>query len=95
MSQPSERTLPFRGARITWTPKLIGAAALLALSLILILQNWDKVNLNVLFWDFSVRLVWALLGIFLLGALAGWLLPHLFAATRRSRVRVTTSTSNR
>lgn len=44
---------------MTWTPKLIGALVLLALSLIPILQNWDKVNINVFFWDFNVRLVTA------------------------------------
>ncbi len=80
---------------MTWTPKLIGTLVLLALSLILILQNWDKVNVNVLFWDFTLRLAWALLGVFLLGILAGWLVPHLFAATRRSSVRVMTSAGDR
>jgi uncharacterized integral membrane protein len=30
-----------------------------------------------LFWDFRIRLVWALLGAFLLGALLGWLVPNL------------------
>jgi uncharacterized integral membrane protein len=95
MSQLHERIQPFRSQRVTWTPKLIGALVLLALSLILILQNWDKVNVNVFFWDFNVRLVWALLAIFLLGILTGWLVPRLFAATHRPRVRVTTSSSER
>ncbi len=79
---------------MTWTPKVIGTLVLLTLSLILILQNWDKVNVNLLFWDFTLRLAWALLGVFVLGTLAGWLLPHLFAATHRSSVRVTTSTGD-
>lgn len=88
MSQSRTQTL--HSPRMAWTPKRIGALVLLALCLILILQNWDKVDLNLFFWSFTIQLVWVLLGVFLLGALVGWLLPHLFAATRRSRVRVTT-----
>jgi hypothetical protein len=45
------------------------------LSLILLLQNWGHVYVYLLFWDFRIRLVWALLGAFLLGALLGWLVP--------------------
>ena len=63
--------------RVDWTPKLIGALVLLALSLILLLQNWGHVYVYLLFWDFRIRLVWALLGAFLLGALLGWLVPNL------------------
>ena len=63
--------------RVDWTPKLIGALVLLTLSLILLLQNWGHVYVYLLFWDFRIRLVWALLGAFLLGALLGWLVPNL------------------
>lgn len=63
--------------RVDWTPKLIGALVLLALSLILLLQNWGHVYVYLLFWDFRIRLVWALLGAFLLGGLLGWLVPNL------------------
>ena len=76
-----------RNGRRVWTPKLVGILALLALSLILLLQNLDHVDVNVLFWDFRVRLVWALLGTFLLGALLGWLLPHVRDVLRKVRRR--------
>lgn len=70
-----------------WTPKLIGFLVLLALSLILMLQNLNHVDLNVLFWDFRIRLIWVLLGGFLLGSLIGWLLPHLRDGLRKVRRR--------
>jgi uncharacterized integral membrane protein len=77
-----------------WTPKRIGLAVVLALSFVLILQNWHKVEINLFFWTFSIQLVWVLLVIFLLGALAGWLLPQLLTSTQRSRVRVTTESKD-
>jgi uncharacterized integral membrane protein len=73
---------------MAWTPKRIGLAVVLILSFVLILQNWDSVNVNLFFWDFSIRLAWVLLGVFLLGTLVGWLLPQLMKVTNRSRVRV-------
>ncbi len=91
MAESSSRTQSFRGPRMTFTPKVIGVLVLLVLSLVLMLQNWDEVNVNLLFWDFDIRLVWALLAVFILGALIGWLVPRVIATTRRSRVRVTTS----
>jgi len=63
--------------QVTWTPKLIGVVVLLVLSLVLLLQNWGHVYVYVLFWDFRIRLVWVLLGTFMLGALLGWMVPRL------------------
>ena len=71
------------GGLVDWTPKLIGFLVLLVLSLILLLQNWGHVYVYVLFWDFRIRLVWALLGAFLLGALLGWMVPHLRSEVSR------------
>jgi uncharacterized integral membrane protein len=79
---------------MAWTPKRIGLAVVLILSFVLILQNWDSVDVNLFFWDFSIPLAWVLLGVFLLGALVGWLLPQLLKATSRSRVRMTTEASD-
>jgi len=78
-----------KGSRVDWSPKLIGFLVLLALCLILLLQNWAHVYVYVLFWDFRIRLVWALLGAFLLGALLGWRIPHLRTevSNLRSRLR--------
>lgn len=72
--------------RIAWTPKLIAALVLLVLALILLLQNWGHVYVYLLLWEFRIRLVWALLGTFLLGALLGWMVPNL----REEASRLTT-----
>lgn len=73
--------------QLDWTPKLIGVLVLLMLSLILLLQNWGHVYIYILFWDFRLRLVWALLGAFLLGALLGWMVPNLREEVARLRAR--------
>ena len=65
------------GVQFQWTPKLIAWLVLLVVSLILVVQNLDHVDVRILFWDIHMRLVWALLGVFLLGALLGWALPRL------------------
>jgi len=95
MTQRSERTQPFHEPRRSWTPRVIGTLLVLALSLLLILENWDRVNVNLLIWDTDIRLAWALLGAFLLGGLTGGLLTRLVTSTRRSRVRVTTTSGER
>ncbi|HEV2067719.1 MAG TPA: LapA family protein [Thermomicrobiales bacterium] len=73
--------------RIAWTPKLIAALILLVLALILLLQNWGHVYVYLLLWEFRIRLVWALLGTFLLGALLGWMVPNLREEATRLRTR--------
>ncbi len=73
--------------RLAWTPKLIAVLVLLVLSLILLLQNWGHVYIYILFWDFRLRLIWALLGTFLLGALLGWMVPNLREEAGRLRAR--------
>lgn len=79
------RHIPRRLRRIQprWTPRLITVVALLVVSLILMLQNWNHVDINLLFWDLSIRLVWALLSVFLLGGLLGWTVPRLRGGLRR------------
>jgi uncharacterized integral membrane protein len=94
MSQSSTKTHTLRSPRMAWTPKRIGLAVVLILSFVLILQNWDTVDINLLFWDFSIRLAWVLLIVFILGTLVGWLLPQLLKATNRSRVRVTNESTD-
>ncbi len=74
--------------RLAWTPKLIAVLVLLVLSLILLLQNWGHVYIYILFWDFRLRLIWALLGTFLLGALLGWMVPNLREEAGRLRTRL-------
>ena len=83
MSQSRHADRPLRRLTPRWTPRLITVVAVLALALILMLQNWDQVNINLLFWNLRIRLVWALLSVFLLGAVLGWSLPYLRAGFRR------------
>lgn len=71
------------GVRFQWTPKLIAWLVLLVISLILIFQNWEPVDISLLFWDFSIRLAWALITVFLVGALLGWAVPRLRSGRRR------------
>ena len=69
--------------RIHWTPRLVIWTVLLAAALIFVLQNFDEVRINVLFWDFRPPLA-LIVGIcFLVGYALGWLRP-LFRSNRRS-----------
>jgi uncharacterized integral membrane protein len=87
MSRSRHTTPGIWGLQFYWTPKLIAWLVLLVLTLILVLQNREHVDVNVLFWDFHIRLVWVLLGVFLLGALLGWMVPRLRAGMRQRRSR--------
>lgn len=63
--------------------KMIGLVVLLAVLLIFALQNTQPVAVKFLFWETTVSAVLTILISFFLGALTGWLLPHL--KPRRSR----------
>ena len=83
MSQSRQLTRGLRRIQPRWTPRLIAFVTLLVVALILMLQNWNHVDINVLFWDLRIRLVWALLSAFVLGGLLGWSVPYLRAGLRR------------
>ncbi len=83
MSQPRSTRPGTFGVRFQWTPKLIAWLVLLVISLILILQNWDIVTINVLFWEFDIRLAWAMIVVFLVGAVLGWAIPRILAGRHR------------
>jgi uncharacterized integral membrane protein len=83
MAESRRPDRPLRRLQPRWTPRLITLLVLLAIALILMLQNWDHVDINLLFWNLRIRLVWALLSVFLLGAVLGWSVPHLRAGFRR------------
>lgn len=70
------------GVRVQWTPKLIAWLVVLVVSLILILQNWDMVAINILFWELDIRLAWALIAAFVVGAVLGWAVPRLRSVRR-------------
>ncbi|HEV2126694.1 MAG TPA: LapA family protein [Chloroflexota bacterium] len=83
MSQSRHLTCRLRRIQPRWTPRLIAFVTLLVVALVLMLQNWDHVDINVLFWDLSIRLVWGLFSSFILGGLLGWSLPYLRVGLRR------------
>jgi uncharacterized integral membrane protein len=56
----------------------IGLLVLIGIALLLfILLNYDRVEVQLLFWNPQLRLAWALLGAAFLGFVAGWLVPRL------------------
>ena len=61
--------------------RMIVAIVLAIVLLIFSLQNLEQVNVNVLFWDFRMRLAWALLLFALIGVVIGWVVPK-FRSTR-------------
>jgi uncharacterized integral membrane protein len=65
------------------SPKLIIFVILLVLAVIFAAQNSQRVDLTLFFWDFRLRLVWALLIFGLIGAVLGWMVPRLRAGRRR------------
>lgn len=68
---------------VQWTPRLIAFVVLLILLVIFVAQNSEPVDVSFLFWDFGMRLVWALLGSAIVGALLGWMVPRLWPRRRR------------
>lgn len=76
--QPPRQEYP-TGVRIS--PKRLAFVILLILAVVFAAQNSQHVDLTVFFWEFRMRLVWALLVFGLIGAILGWMVPKL----RRSR----------
>jgi uncharacterized integral membrane protein len=78
--QPPRREYP---AGIQLSPKRVIFIVLLILAVIFAAQNSQRVDLTVFFWEFRLRLVWALLIFGLVGAILGWMVPWLRAGRRR------------
>jgi uncharacterized integral membrane protein len=72
--QPPRREYP---TGIQLSPRRIAFVLLLILAIVFAAQNSQRVDLTVFFWDFRVRLVWALLIFGLIGAILGWMVPLL------------------
>jgi uncharacterized integral membrane protein len=72
--QPARREYP-TGVHVS--PKRIAFVLLLILAVIFAAQNSQRVDLTVFFWEFRMRLVWALLMFGLIGAILGWMVPFL------------------
>jgi uncharacterized integral membrane protein len=66
-----------------WIPRLVAFIVLLILLLVFVAQNSERVDVSLLFWDFHMRLVWALLGSAVVGVLLGWMVPRLWPRRRR------------
>lgn len=72
-----------RAVQIRWTPRLIVGVVLTLLAMVFALQNLNYVDVDILFWDFRMRLVWALAIFAIIGVILGWMLPKVRSVTRR------------
>jgi uncharacterized integral membrane protein len=79
--QPARRDYPTGG--VLMSPKVVIFFVLLVLAVIFAAQNSERVDLTLFFWDFRLRLVWALLIFGVVGAILGWMVPRLRAGSRR------------
>ena len=70
---------------IDLSPKLIAGAIAVLLLLGFILQNTDKVTINLLWMEWDTRLIWALLISAGIGAIASFLLSTARARSARKR----------
>lgn len=70
-----------RGFR--WTPRLVIWTILLTLVLIFVLQNFNDIRVDILFWDYTPPLALIVGIFFLVGYVLGWLRPS-FRGHRRS-----------
>jgi uncharacterized integral membrane protein len=69
-----------------WTLWLVVAAVMLALIASFITQNYETVEVRLLFWSITVRLAWAVILACLIGVLVGWLAPRRLRKPSRLRV---------
>lgn len=87
MSERSHRAAPLPGEgprkERSWRFYVAVVAAIVAL--VLILQNSQKVEVNFIFATTNTPLFFILIITFALGALAGWLWPHVRRDRRRQR----------
>lgn len=72
--QPVRRERP---SGVQLSPKRIVFIILLIVAIVFAAQNSQRVDLTLLFWDFRMRLVWALLIFGVIGAILGWMVPLL------------------
>jgi len=59
-----------------WTFWLVIAAVILAMIASFVTQNYETVEVRLLFWSVNVRLAWAVILAWLIGVLFGWLAPR-------------------
>jgi len=62
--------------RRSWTLRLVIAAVLLALLATFIAQNYESMEVRILFWSIDMRLAWTLILATLGGIVIGWLMPR-------------------
>jgi uncharacterized integral membrane protein len=68
-----------------WTLWLVSAAVILALIASFVTQNYETVEVRLLFWSVNVRLAWAVILAWLIGVLFGRLVPRRSRKPSRSR----------
>ncbi len=76
--QPPRREYP---SGIQLSPRRVAFVVILILAIVFAAQNAQRVDLTGFFWEFRIRLVWALLIFGLIGAVLGWMVPRV----RRNR----------
>ena len=59
-----------------WTLWLVIAAVVLALIAIFVTQNYETVEVRLLFWSIEMRLAWAMVLAWLIGVIVGWVVPR-------------------
>jgi uncharacterized integral membrane protein len=65
---------PTRGRN--WTLWLVVAAVVLALVAAFVAQNYEMIEIRLLFWRVNMRMAWAGTLALLIGVVIGWLLPR-------------------
>ena len=62
--------------RRNWTLRLVVAAVVLALVAAFVAQNYETVEIRLLFWRVNMRMAWTGTLALLIGGVIGWLLPR-------------------
>ena len=68
MSQPPSKR--------DWTLHLVVAAVVLALAAAFVAQNYEPVEVRLLFWRLNMRVAWIGTLALLIGVVIGWFLPR-------------------
>lgn len=67
-----------------WTLWLVIAAVVLALIAIFVTQNYETVEVRLLFWSIEMRLAWAIVLAWLIGVIVGWVVPRRLRRSTRA-----------
>jgi uncharacterized integral membrane protein len=79
------RTIPDEPSQVGRNIKAVIWALVLVGLVVLIIQNWTKVLIEVFFWSFRVQLTWVLLGATIVGIVLGRLVPYAIRKRRATK----------